>query len=376
MDLIYWIYTVSGAIFWILSAIMFWIAFRTKLKNDIFFGFYFLGIGWLFPFLGVSTLPGCNSFLPFALISSNILIPIVLTAINLFDDFTVNDRVQWFTLICAFLGGIAIALYVIPQEIHKYEISTLYGQFIYLELELPTLLFARYITMGIALLTTIRFFYTGLKMSSKKPQSAYALWTRRMFFFMFCGMMMWMILSTLKIFFRYALTGIDYLAFAFFFAIVLTFYIRRRESFYFFPNALEYAILISKNGLHILDYDFKTNQIDLHENNEKPSPNFTTSRLLLFGATQALKFTLEQERNEHEIQQIQFSSTRIYCYTSKNILWFLLSSRDFSIYPRILKEIAEKVEKECPLDIRAMEQGNYSFPNLRQIVAREFANLS
>ena len=87
-------------------------------------------------------------------------------------------------------------------------------------------------------------------------------------------------------------------ALAIFYVFLSIVYIKKHELFYFLPGSLERAILISKKGLALFDYNFKTQQIEDPYSNPKEFGELEVLHNLFFTTTAAIEQTFQHRPEE------------------------------------------------------------------------------
>jgi hypothetical protein len=166
------------------------------------------------------------------------------------------------------------------------------------------------------------------------------------------------------------------LVYAIFLAYLMRFYRNKREVYYFLPGSLERAILITKGGIPMFDYNFKTRAIEEPSNSPGEFAEYQILRNMFYATTTVLEETFQKQLEEKEsLEHIVFKKSRIMYHASENVRWLLIARSANQIYYQILDQITNKLEKLFQDEFRSIDKGFVPSDEFKQTVLNEFQKI-
>ena len=373
-------YFTGGIIFWVLGFLTFREYLKNRFKNELYLSLYFFSIGWLFPliiFVPYNTGNTGNDFVHFLLIGANATIPLVLIFLNLFLDYTVYEGNSGWNLVIQFFSGGTFFMTILSADSLVYDtISTVFGEYTIINIEsssdLAIIVF--YMLYLLMIVIVIRFIIIGIKLAKRNVNNENFLNVRRIILFMFAGQFFWIIISLLKRSFPEYLIGVDFLIISLFNMVLVFYYVKHHELFYFLPSSLKLGILIYKSGIHLCDYDFSTKNIDNKDSFDDYS--LALVRSVLYGATIAIENVLQRTIGEENLEHINFENSKIVLHQSENIYWWLVCEKYSQYYSAIITKIANRIESKFRDEINALADGSRPSESFKLGVKDEFDRIS
>lgn len=348
----------GGIIFWCLGILTFREYFRLKFKNDLFLGLFFIAIGWLFPIVLIFPYSSPTNLTRIIGIGATLLIPLAVVFLNLFVDFTVGNKISLITAITMVLSGLIDGLLIAQESFPMRHVDSIYGDAYLLQYNSEFANPAFWAIFVICVIVVSRIFYNARKFRIKRKQnSSSPKESTSILYLMSFGGAFWVLFALMKQSFAEYLMGLDMLFISIFYLITLTFYIKKRELLYFLPGTLDLLIVIHKNGLHLLDYNFLTKEISLkkHSNDNYNKSNL---RSLLYGITTSLEDVISKDVPAVDLSNISFSESEIFRKQTNSLIWFLISHETPSDkYTLLFNRFIEEIERECKEEIEKLESG-------------------
>lgn len=371
IDLLYFI---DGVIMWVLAILCFREYTRFRFLNNLFLGFVFVSLGWLFPLILFFPFDPANLSSNFLFMyGANLLIPITLLFFNLFIDISLFNRFKFITPILSIISGYQLGWVIYHDSSYVY-IETFYGDIMTMQIISDNeliLLNSLLLTISV---TIFRFLFYAYKFYKKSKQNfPYSKDITKFLLIMALGALLWIFGVILKREFPYYLYGIDFLGLAISYSVLIFYYIRNPHIFYFLPGGLTYLILIYQNGLHLFDLDLKSreivdmNQKDLiNESKNFPYNAFFSSQILLEQGSSI-------KSPSGSLENLHFKSVKIGIYSSAHIHWVLFSKSDSKRYNQLLKYNAEKFEQKFHKYLELMKHGKVATQDMKDFCKNQWA---
>ncbi|MHA1674925.1 MAG: hypothetical protein ACTSYI_15015 [Promethearchaeota archaeon] len=378
-------YFSGGLLFWILGILTFREYKKNRFKNELYLSLYFLGVGWLFPLILFFPYDPTNeasiNFIKFLFIGANATIPLVVIFLNLFIDYTVYEgQSSWTHLNLYIGGGITFLVFTLVDFLEFIPITTVFGEAEYIIMNVdensPSLVrFVFLMVYVIVILNLVRFGVVGIRLAKRNANNENYKMVRRIIMLMFTGLFLWILISLLKREYPRYLIGVDFIVNALFYSLLVVYYIRHHELFYFLPSSLKLAILIDKSGIHLCDYNFSTKKIIDDEDNFEDN-SLALVRSVLFGATIAIENVLQREIGDEILQEINFQNSKIVLYQSTHFYIWLVCEQYSQYYSAIITKIAQRIEETYKEEFNAMADGSRPSWILKQGIKAEFDRIS
>ncbi len=224
-------------------------------------------------------------------------------------------------------------------------------------------------------LAIIRFLFLALAFVKNNQNITNHHLMRQFIWALFLGPFIYINLNIVKRFLP-AFFGLDFLALAIFYAILMGLYIKKHELFYFLPGTLERAILISNAGLALFDFNFKTQQVEDLSNNPQGFGKFEILHNLFYSTTAAIEQTFKRgPEGKEQLRNIVFKKSRVLYHTSDNIRWLLLTHSSHHSYYRILQRLSEQIEKDFHEELVSIGKGHVPSAELKNAIVSEFKKI-
>ncbi len=381
INLIDLFYFIGGIIFWLLGVLTFKEYLKNRFKNELYLSLYFFAVGWLFPLIIFFPYNATNErFIKFLFIGANAIIPLIVIFLNLFLDYTVYEgQSSWNHMIQFVGGGTTFMVFMLVDDIEFKTIPTEFGDYIILDLDMDASgPIARYVFLLVYVLVfvnLIRFGIIGIQLAKRNANNENYKMVRRVVLLMFSGLFLWILISLLKRAYPQYLIGVDFIVNALFYLLLVVYYIRHHELFYFLPNSLKLAILIDKSGIHLCDYNFTTKKIIDDEDNFEDN-SLALVRSVLFGATIAIENVLQREIGDEILEELNFQNSKIVLYQSTHFYIWLVCDQYSQYYSAIITKIAQRIEETYKDEFNAMADGSRPSWILKQGIKAEFDRIS
>ncbi|UYP48428.1 hypothetical protein NEF87_004713 [Candidatus Lokiarchaeum ossiferum] len=348
----------GGIIFWCLGIFTFREYFRLKFKNDLFLGSFFLAIGWLFPLVLLIPYSSPTISTQIIGIGATLLIPIAIVCLNLFVDFTVGDKITFTTALTIILSGFIDGLLISQESFPMKHVNSIYGDAYLLDYTSKFANSAFWLIFLICVVVIGRIIIHARRFEKKQNQTIPSnKESTTILYLMSLGGTFWVLFALLKQIFPEYLIGLDMFCISIFYLITLTYYIKKRELLYFLPGTLDLLIVIHRNGLHLLDYNFKTKEIS-QKTHSKDSYRKNNLRSLLYGITTTLQEIISEDVPADDLSNISFSESEVLRKQSKSLIWFLISHEAPSDkYTLLFNRYIEEIENECEEELKNLDEG-------------------
>jgi hypothetical protein len=306
---------------------------------------------------------------------STAFVPISLFLILLYLDYSIFERITLFTILVGFFSGFVIGIIASDSTFGLTWTNSILGLIPAISYNGFWSEFSLYSTLSMGEVSLIRFAILGLKTVKHNINSDNYRIMHRFIWGMFLGPFVYINFNFVKRVIPNTF-GLDFLLLAIFYIYLMTFYRKNREVFYLLPGSLERAILISRSGIPMFDYNFKTRSIETPSGNDDKYAEYQILRNIFYATTTVLDDMFQKQINEKDgLRNIMFQKSRIIYFASKNVRWLLIARTTHRIYYQILTQIAKKIENQFQEEFLNMEKGLTASNEFKEGIKLEFAKL-